>query len=266
MNFETVTLQVAELAIIAGDFILKERQNFDPATIEQKGHSSNLVSYVDKEAEKMLVKGLMKIIPQSGFITEEGTITQRTTEEYCWVIDPLDGTTNFLHNVPQYSTSIGLLKGDELISGVVLDITKHELFKAWKNGGAYLNENAIHVSKAQNISESLIATGFPFYNFDNLENYLKVLVELMKDCHGLRRCGSAALDLAWVAAGRFEGYFEFNINSWDIAAGCLILSEAGGVTTNFKGESDYLFNKNVIASNLTIHKEFQEVVQRIWFA
>ncbi len=265
MNLENITRQVTDIAREAGNFIFTERQNFDPSTIEQKGHSSNLVSYVDKEAEKLLVRELMKIIPGSGFITEEGTISQRTNEEYCWVIDPLDGTTNFLHNVPLYSTSIGLLKGDELVSGVILDISRNEMFSGWKNGGAYLNEKNIKVSQAQDINESLIATGFPYYKFEKMENYLNVLVELMKDCHGLRRCGSAAIDLAWVAAGRFEGYFEYNINSWDIAAGCLILSEAGGITTNFKGESEYLFNKNVLASNLKIHNQFQEIVERNWF-
>jgi len=265
MNIEQITLQVADLAKMAGEFISTERRSFDPNKIEQKGHSSDLVSYVDKETERMLVANLLKIIPASGFITEEGTIAQRTNEEYCWVIDPLDGTTNFLHNVPQYSTSIGLLKGDELVSGVILDITKDELFTGWKGGGAYLNGNTIKVSTAKHISESLIATGFPFYNFDNMDNYLKVLVELMKDCHGLRRCGSAAIDLAWVAAGRFEGYFEYNIHAWDVAAGCLILSEAGGVTTNFKGGDTYLFSKNVIASNSVIHHEFQQLVQGIWY-
>lgn len=266
MNLENLTIQVADAASLAGDFIFRERTNFDATTIEQKGHSSNLVSYVDKEAERMLVRELNKLIPNAGYITEEGTVSQRTNEEYCWVIDPLDGTTNFLHNVPLYSTSIGLLKGTELVSGVILDISRKEMFTGWKNGGAYLNGKNIYVSNAKAINESLIATGFPYYQFEKMENYLNILVELMKDCHGLRRCGSAAIDLAWVAAGRFEGYFEYNINSYDIAAGCLILSEAGGITTTFKGENDYLFNRNVLASNKNIHSQIQEIVERNWFA
>ncbi|MFN0049119.1 MAG: inositol monophosphatase family protein [Cytophagales bacterium] len=264
MNLQNITEQVITIAKEAGNFISNERKNFDPATIEQKGHSANLVSYVDKEAEKILVNTLKKIIPSAGFITEEGTVAQRSNEEYCWVIDPLDGTTNFLHNVPLFSTSIGLLKGDELVSGVVYDISRDEMFSGWKNGGAYLNEKQIKVSGAQSINESLIATGFPYYQFENMQNYLSILVELMKDCHGLRRCGSAAIDLAWVAAGRFDGYFEYNINSYDIAAGCLILSEAGGISTNFKGGSEYLFARNVIASNSKIHQQFQEIVARNW--
>ena len=140
MNIEQIIKQVVTLAKEAGKFIQTERENFDPATIEFKGHSSNMVSYVDKETEKLLVKGLMEIIPGAGFITEEGTVAQHSNEEYCWVIDPLDGTTNFLHNVPIYCTSIGLMKGPKIIGGVIFDMNRNECFYAWEGGGAWCNE------------------------------------------------------------------------------------------------------------------------------
>lgn len=263
MNLESITLQTIEIAQKAAAFIKSERENFDPAKIEFKGHSSNLVSYVDKEAEKILVEGLSKILPEAGFITEEGTIEQ-SNKEYCWLIDPLDGTTNFLHNVPIYSTSIGLLHNDFPVAGVIIDIPMNEIFHAWKGGGAYANSKKIQVSMPKTLGECLIATGFPYQNFDKSEEYMNVLKGLMENSHGLRRCGSAAIDMAWVAAGRFEGYFEYNINAWDIAAGCIILEEAGGKVTDFKGGNDYVFGKNIIASCGSIHSQFQEIVEKNW--
>lgn len=265
MNLETLTRQVIEAAQQAADFIKKERKNFSTDKIEYKGHSSNLVSYVDKEAENILVNGLRAVLPQAGFITEESTIAQRNNEEYCWLIDPLDGTTNFIHGVPIYSTSIALIRGaDEILAGVIINIPTNEVFYAWKNGGAYLNGTPIKVSAIQQLSGSLIATGFPYYTYDKMNQYMAVLNELMRQCHGLRRCGSAAIDLAWVAAGRFEAYFEYNINAWDIAAGSIILQEAGGIATNFKGENTFLFQKNIIATNGFTHPKLVEIFAKYW--
>lgn len=265
MNLKQLTLDVTEIASKVGTFIKTERENFDSTKIETKGHSSNLVSYVDKESENQLVSSLKKLIPNAGFITEEATIKQRTDEEYYWLIDPLDGTTNFLHNVPLYSTSIGLMQNDTLIAGVILDITRNEMFYAWKEGGAYLNGKKIECGKPESLSKSLIATGFPYYDFEKMDSYINILKDLIKNSHGLRRCGSAAIDLAWVASGRFDGYFEYNINSWDIAAGCLILQEAGGKSTNFKGEDKYVFERNIVAGAATIHHDFQNIVAKNWF-
>ena len=264
MNLEHIVKQVIILAKEAGKFIQTERQNFDPAKIEFKGHSANLVSYVDKETEKLLVKGLKNIIPGAGFITEEGTVAQHQSEEFCWLIDPLDGTTNFLHNVPVYCTSIGLMQGDKVVAGVVFDPNRNECFYAWQGGGAWCNDHKIAASKPLNMSQCLIATGFPSHDSAKYDAYLNVLRDLMKDSHGLRRCGSAAIDMCWVAAGRFDAYFEYNINSYDIAAGCIILQEAGGIVTDFKGENDYVFGRNIIASCGVIQTDLLRIVQKNW--
>jgi myo-inositol-1(or 4)-monophosphatase len=265
MNLENIINQVISLAKEAGIFIKNERENFDSSKIEMKGHSANLVSYVDKETEKILVTGLKKIIPEAGFITEEGTVSQHTTEDFCWLIDPLDGTTNFLHNVPIYSTSIALMKGDKIIAGVVYDMNQNECFYAWEGGGAWCNGKKIASSAPKNLSESLIATGFPYFMFDKYREYMNVLEDLMKSSHGLRRCGSAAIDMCWVAAGRFDGYFEYNINSYDIAAGCIILQESGGKVSDFRGGKDYIFGKNIVAASATIHEDFKEIVKKNFF-
>mgnify|MGYP002777355986 CR=1 FL=1 len=265
MNLEKITDAVITIAQKAGNFIKTERQSFDSSKIEFKGHHSNLVSYVDKETEKMLVKELQLLIPEAGFITEEATIKQEK-KDYCWIIDPLDGTTNFMHDLPLYSVSIGLMHKDEVVSGVIYDVMHNETFSAWKGGGAYCNTKKIKSSPATTLTQTLLATGFPYYKFEKMEEYLNILKELMKHCQGLRRCGSAAIDLAWVAAGRFDGYFEFNINAWDIAAGCLIVEEAGGITTDFKGGSEHIFGKNIVAGSAGIHAEFLEIVKRNWFS
>lgn len=264
MNLEQIVNQVIILAKEAGKFIQTERQNFDPSAIEFKGHSSNLVSYVDKETEKKLVTGLKLILPEAGYITEEGTVAQHQTEEYCWLIDPLDGTTNFLHNIPIYCTSIGLMKGSEVVAGVVFDMNRNECFYAWKDGGAWCNGNRINSSRPKNISQCIIATGFPSHDSVKYDAYLNVLKGFMKDSHGLRRCGSAAIDMCWVAAGRFDAYFEYNINSYDIAAGCIILLEAGGQITDFNGLNDYVFGRNIIASCGIIQNDMLNIVQKYW--
>lgn len=265
MNLQNITLKVAAVADDAGKFIQKELKNFDKSKIEQKDHASNLVSYVDKEAEIILVDGLRRILPEAGFITEEETVKQEN-KSLMWIIDPLDGTTNFLHQVPLFSTSVGLMQDGKMVSGVILDTNRDECFYAYKGGGAWCNDFRIQVSKPKSLHECMIATGIPFYNFDNLDAYINILKHLMKNSHGLRRCGSAAIDMAWVASGRFDAYFEYNIQSYDIAAGCIILKEAGGKVTDFKGGKDYIFGKNIVATCCdTIHDELQEIIEKEWF-
>jgi myo-inositol-1(or 4)-monophosphatase len=259
-----ITQEVIKISKQAGAFIRQERTHFDPNAIEFKDHSSNLVSYVDKETEKLLVKLLSALLPEAGFITEEGTVPQYDKQEWCWIIDPLDGTTNFLHNIPIYCVSIGLMQNNAMALGVVYDICRDECFYAWKNGGAYCNDKQISVSKPENLGGCLLATGFPYYTFEKFDNYLEILKELIRNSHGLRRCGSAAIDMSWVAAGRFDGYFEYNINAYDIAAGCIILTEAGGVITDFKGEQDYLFGRNIVAAAQTVQEEMLSIVKKNW--
>lgn len=256
--------QTQGIAKSVGAFIRKERQNFDVKNIEHKGFN-DLVSYVDKEAERQIVEQLSVIFPEAGFITEEGTNTTRS-EVYNWVIDPLDGTTNFVHGLPIFSVSIALMEREEVILGVVYEINLHECFYAIKGGGAFCNETPIKVSPAPDLSASLIATGFPYYNFELIDKYLAALKSLMQSTHGLRRFGSAAVDLAYVAAGRIEGFFEYNLNSYDVAAGSLIVQEAGGKVTDFLGEKDFVFGRQILATNSNIHEEFLLELNRIWSA
>lgn len=253
--------EVKSLVMQVGEFIRRESNHFNSSKIEHKG-LNDLVSYVDKEAEKQLVKGLRLILPKSGFIAEEGTAT-KSSEEYIWIIDPLDGTTNFIHGLPVYSISIALMHQNKLVLGLVYEINKNELFYAHKNSGAWLNDKSIYVSSTSKLSESLLATGFPYHNFDRLETYMELLTHFMKNTHGLRRMGSAAVDLAYVACGRFEGFFEYNLNPWDVAGGAFIVQEAGGVVADFKGGDDYLFGRSIIAAG-DINKELFSTIDSIW--
>ncbi|MDX5443946.1 MAG: inositol monophosphatase [Hymenobacteraceae bacterium] len=257
-----MTEKVAELSRRVGQFIRHEGKNFDISHIEHKGFN-DLVSYVDKQAEKMLVEGLRELLPEAGFIAEEGT-GEGKKETYNWIIDPLDGTTNFLHGLPVFSISLALMKEQELVLGVVYEINFDECFTAWKNGGAYLNGKRISVSKPEKLSASLIATGFPYHDFGLMQKYLQVLGSFMEKSHGVRRLGSAAVDLVYVACGRFEGFFEFNLNAWDVAGGTLIVKEAGGHVSKFTEDGDYVFGREIVASNGKIHSEMLDVIAKHW--
>jgi len=236
-----------EIARSVGKFMAEERKGFDSSMIESKG-LHDLVSYVDKESEKRIIEQLSKLLPESGFVAEEGT-SSKHGERYNWVIDPLDGTTNYIQGVPIYAVSIGLLDGDELVVGVVYEVGLDECFYAWKEGGAYLNGEPIRVSERDDIHDALLATGFPYSNFDQLDEYLALLKWTMTNARGVRRLGSAATDLAYVACGRFDSFWEYDLKPWDVAAGALIVKEAGGVVTDFNGGSNYLFGGEIIASN-----------------
>lgn len=254
--------QTQEVAKNVGAFIRKERQHFDVEKVEHKGFN-DLVSYVDKEAERLIVEKLTQIFPEAGYITEEGTNSTQA-EVFNWVIDPLDGTTNFIHGLPVYSVSIALMEKEEVILGVVYEVNRHECFYAMKDGGAFCNDTRIRVSPAPDLSASLIATGFPYYNFELIDRYLSSMKSLMQKSHGLRRLGSAAVDLCYVASGRTEGFFEYNLNSYDVAAGTLIVQEAGGKVTDFAGGSDFVFGRKIVASNGNIHGEFLAVLAEFW--
>jgi len=241
--------EVIVLVKEVGDFIRTEAQNFDESKIQYNG-KNDLVSYVDQEAEKRLVKGLAELLPGSGFIAEEGTSTHKS-DTYNWIIDPLDGTTNFTHGLPVFSVSVALIKRKELSLGVVYDVMRDECFHASKGNGSFLNHMPISVSKTKTLDKALLATGFPYYDFEQMQQYLTILNEFMQNTHGLRRMGSAAIDLVYTACGRFEGFFEYNLNAWDVAAGALIVQEAGGMVTDFKGGDDFLFGRQIVAGNAT---------------
>jgi len=260
MDFEKLCFDVQGIAKIAGDFIAGEREKFDLKDIVVKG-KADFVSYVDKQAEKLIVDELRQLLPGSGFIAEEGTGVS-SDEKYKWIIDPLDGTTNFIHGLPPFAVSIALMEDDELVIGVVYEITQDECFYAWKGSKAYLNGIEIRVSEASSTSNALIATGFPYSAFDKLECYIESMRYFMVHSHGLRRLGSAATDLAYVAAGRFEAFYEHGLKPWDVAAGTIILSQAGGKVTDFNGGNKFLFNGEIIASNDAYFGEFYDIVHK----
>jgi len=262
-NLAAITTQLSAIAREAGAFLMQERAKFQRDAIEYKG-LNNLVSYVDKETEEMLVARLRELLPEAGFITEEGTTgTEADPTALNWIIDPLDGTANFIHNLPVFSVSIGLAEGKTPIAGVVYDPNRDECFSAWQGGGAYCNDQKISVSPAQTLGESLIATGFPYYTFEQMSKYLQILESLMQQTHGLRRMGSAAIDLAYVAAGRFDGFYEYNLNSWDMAAGVLLVREAGGTVTDFDNGNEFLFRGDVVAG-CGVQSELLRVIQGFW--
>lgn len=258
MNLRDICFEVEKIAREAGQFIREERLKITDEDIQLKGKAS-LVTYVDKNAEAMIVDDLAELIPEAGFITEEGTAGEKG-ETLKWVIDPLDGTTNFIHGIFPHAVSIALLDKNKPLVGVVYEIGQNELFSAWEGGGAWLNSKPINVSKSSKHADVLLATGFPYYNFDMLNEYLSVLEFFMIETRGMRRMGSASVDLAYVACGRFDGFFEHALHAWDIAAGVLLVQEAGGVVCDFKGDDNYLFGKEVVASNKNYFPVFFEKV------
>jgi myo-inositol-1(or 4)-monophosphatase len=250
--------EIEAAARMAGEFIKNESVIFDINETETKG-LNNFVSYVDKGAERMLIEKLAPLIPEAGFIAEEGTSAKKGLK-YNWIIDPLDGTTNFLHGVHPYAVSIGLMENDESIAGVVHEAGGNETFTAWKNGGAWLNGERIHVSTVPKLSGSLAATGFPYNLFDRIDPYMNLLTYLLKNTHGLRRLGCASIDLAYVACGRFDLFFEYDLKLWDIAAGMLIVREAGGRFSDFSGNTTNLTGDETIASNSLIYTEILNII------
>ncbi|MEI8115208.1 MAG: inositol monophosphatase family protein [Bacteroidia bacterium] len=260
MNLEILCTQVQELAREVGGFIFEERLKFTSDDIIHKG-KSDMVTYVDKTAEAKIVAALQVLLPDSGFIAEEGT-AEDNGEKYRWVIDPLDGTTNYIHGISPFAVSIALMENQEIVMGVIYEISLNEMFYAWKGSRAFLNGKEIHVSTAATTANSLIATGFPYYDFSKLDHYLEAMNFFMRNSHGMRRLGSAASDLAYVAAGRFEGFYEHALHPWDVAAGIIIIQQAGGKVCDFNGGNNYLFGGEMIACNANYFDEFYEIVHK----
>lgn len=257
-NLEELNHKTISIIKDVGSFIRDARKTFDSSKVEHKG-LNDLVSYVDKEAEKLLVESLSKLLPGSTFITEEETI-ERTSTEYTWIIDPLDGTTNFIHGLPVYSISVALYQNNEPIIGVVYEIGRDECFYAWKGGKAFMNKTEIKVSATNKLRDSLVATGFPYTKFEHIDKYLEILKGLMCETHGIRRMGSAAVDLAYVACGRFDAFFEYNLNAWDVAAGAFIVQQAGGKVSNFSGGNEFIESRQITAANPEISKELTRIL------
>lgn len=262
-HLKNTLLDIQQQTIVAVDdaaiFIQKEIGKISQTDIEVKALNS-LVTYVDKTAEEFLVAQLKKILPEATFLTEENTIPT-AKGEWQWIIDPLDGTTNFIHQVPVFGISVALLHNNEIVLGVVKEVNRNELFYASKGNGAYLNGNKISVSSAHKLSESLIATGFPYYDFDYLQAYLQTLSFLMTNTRGIRRLGSAAIDLCYTACGRFDAFFEYALSPWDVAGGAIILQEAGGIVSDFNGGNNWLHGKQIIAANPRVYKDLLPLLQ-----
>lgn len=257
---EDVTLKVCEMTRAIGGFLSEEVAHMKGDDVQIKG-LHNFVTYVDKTAEERIIDGLFKILPEAGVIAEESAPDRKDTG-LNWVIDPLDGTTNFIHGLPIFSISIALMDGDKVLSGVVYEVNLRECFYAWKGSPAFLNDHQIHVSNVLRIKDGLFATGFPYYDFSKMDAYIGIFRYLLENSHGVRRMGSAAVDLAYVACGRFEGFFEYGLNAWDVAAGALILKQAGGRVGDFSGAGNYIFGKEIVAMNGHIYDEFQDVIKK----
>lgn len=257
-TYKYICLQTHSLALEVADFMRQEREKFTGKTIESKG-KNDFVSHVDKESERRIVEGLTKMLPEAGFIAEEQTST-KVGERFNWIIDPLDGTTNYIHGLPPHAISIALQENGKTVVGVVYEICLDECFYSWQGGAAYCNGKEIHVSGAPTVADSLVATGFPYYDFSRMPQFFKTLEYFMQNSHGLRRIGSAATDLAYVAAGRFEAFYEYGLKPWDVAAGAFLVQQAGGKVSDYSGKDNYLFGGEIIATNGKIYKEFQNVI------
>jgi myo-inositol-1(or 4)-monophosphatase len=254
-----LTRKVAELSVTIGTW-MKAQTNVHEDSAETKSEN-NLVTFVDKESERRFVDGLSFLLPQAGFVAEEGT-GEKNPDGFNWVIDPLDGTTNFVHKVPVWCTSVALCKNEIPVLGVIYDPNTNECFSAWQNGGDWLNQQKIKVSGINTLARSLLATGFPYDDFGREDPYILLFRDLMHNSRGIRRLGSAALDMAWTAMGRFEAFYEYGLNPWDVAAGTIIVREAGGMVTGFDRYGDPVFGEDILCSNSIIHSELAQIIGR----
>jgi len=242
----------------AGRIINRASQDVGALKIQSKTFN-DFVSEVDHAAEKAIIDTIRDAYPSHGFFGEETGKTNQESENI-WIIDPLDGTTNFLHNFPQYCVSIALQQKGVLTQAVIYDPVRNDLFTATKGRGAFLNDKRIRVTSRTKLQASLIATGFPFRDFTHLDTYLAMLKDMIKNTTGIRRPGSAALDLAYVAAGFTDGFFEINLSTWDIAAGGLLVQEAGGIVGDFEGNESWLTTGNIVAANPKVFSQMLQVL------
>ncbi|HPD96443.1 MAG TPA: inositol monophosphatase family protein [Tenuifilaceae bacterium] len=258
MNLTDICNQVIDIARSAGKFALNERKVFSFDKVKVKSEN-NFVSYVDTTCERMIVDKLSQILPKAGFIAEEGTGTP-SSDGLNWVVDPLDGTTNFIHGLSPFAVSIALMEKSETLLGVVYEPNLDECFWATADDAAFLNGSKITVSGIGKVSDSLVATGFPYYDYSRIKPFFGTMEHFMRHSHGLRRLGSAATDLVYVACGRFEAFYEYGLSPWDVAAGAFIVRQAGGTVSDYSGGDNYVFGKEIIASNKKVYSEFFDVI------
>lgn len=259
INYRQICDEVIVLARQVGIWLCSERQRLDSVAMETKG-VHDYVTQFDKQSEKTIVARLKELVPGCGFIAEEGTETF-LSDRFNWIVDPLDGTTNFIHGLPPTAISIALREGDEIVIGVVYEIWRDECFYAYKGSAAYLNGHPIHVSNCPDLNASLLATGFPYSDFSILASFMKYMEWSMQHTHGLRRLGSAATDLVYTACGRCDGYFEYGMKPYDVAAGAFIAQQAGGKVSDFSGGDNWLFGREIVVSGPTLFPEFLKSLQ-----
>lgn len=263
MNFQEILNkqdQIEAVAQRAASFIRSHFEDQDIET-ETKENKNSLVSFVDREAEKLLVEGLSGLFPDFGFITEEDTVDQDDTKPYYWIVDPLDGTTNFLHGLPQFSVSLALSdRQDRIRLGCVLDVMREDIYFGADGHGATKNGEKLLMQEVP-LAQALVSTGFPYYTFENKDTYITYLSRLMELTRGIRRCGSAGLDLVHTAEGIYSLFFEYDLKLWDIAAGAIIIKEAGGIVTDFdQNEEGWKKSGHIVAGNALCHREFFDQV------
>lgn len=259
--FEQDIMQTAIQAAKQGtEILLNNLDQSRTRKVESKA-AFDFVTQVDRDSEQAIVECINKKFPNHSILAEErGADSQPGS--YCWIIDPLDGTTNYIHGYPFFSISIALQHNDQIIFGLVYDPIRRDTFFAFRNKGAFLNERPIKISEQQQMNQALIATGFPFRDKTKISQYLASFSDVFRISAGIRRTGSAALDLAYTACGRVEGFWEIGLNLWDIAAGVLLIQEAGGLVTDFSGEQDYLKTGNVVAGNRYIHPKLLSICKQ----
>lgn len=272
LDYKQLCKQVCLAAIEVGDYLREERLRLDTPEATTRGVESDLaveskgvhdfVTRFDREAEHRLVSRLQELVPDAGFIAEEGTASRRGDERFTWIVDPLDGTTNFIHGLRTTCVSIALKRDDDVVLGVVYELWAQECFYAYEGGDAYLNGKPIVVSRTATLGDALLATGFPYTQFDRLTHYMRYLEWTMQHTHGVRRFGSAAADLVYTACGRCDGFFEYGLKPYDVAAGAYIVVKAGGKVCDFSGGRGWLFGGEIVASNAALHVEFQRSVLR----
>jgi myo-inositol-1(or 4)-monophosphatase len=242
----------------AGAIINRASQDIGTLTIKSKNFN-DFVSEVDVAAERAIIDTLKDAYPSHGFLGEESGSTSHQSD-FIWIIDPLDGTTNFLHNFPQYCVSIALQHKGEITQAVIYEPNRNDLYTATKGRGAFLNDKRIRVSKCDKLQEALIGTGFPFRDFKYLDDYLHMFKSMIQKTTGIRRAGSAALDLAYVASGALDGFWEIGLSPWDIAAGGLLIQEAGGIVTDLSGQTGWLESGNILVASPKIHDDMQAII------
>jgi len=259
LNNQHIIKELTNLVKKVGEFQLSEINKVSKDRVETKDLNS-LVSYVDQQSEKMIVARLQELIPESGFITEEGVI-KNSEKTFTWIIDPLDGTTNYLHKIPHYCISIALRHNNDIIIGMVHDPSLDECFYAIKGEGAFLNGHKLKLDSKSDLSDALIVTGFPYRNDYDVEAKFNILKYWLMHTRGIRRLGSAALDLVYVASGRLDAYYEGTLNIWDLAAGALIAEEAGAKVSDLDGSNNHLKSCNILAVNKGLYDQVFEVVK-----